>query len=96
MLFARISDIAIGMCTCSSPPYPDIGIISTGDPIHIDIGLPVARVSDIVTFTCGTGIIVTGSFTDISTGLPVARTGDQVMGCGQGTIVSKSVHVTNM
>lgn len=94
MLFARINDIVVGTCVCATPPYPDIGIITSGDPIHLDIALPVARVTDIVTFSCGTGIITTGSFTDISSGLPVARTGDTVVGCGNGTIVSTSIHIT--
>ena len=44
MLFARINDIVMGVCVCAYPPYPDIGIITTGDVTHTDTGMPVARV----------------------------------------------------
>ena len=94
MLFARINDIVMGVCVCAYPPYPDIGVITSGDFTDIDTGLPVARVTDIVTFSCGTGVIISGTPTDISTGLMVARTGDQVTGCGQGVISSTSLHIT--
>lgn len=94
MLFARINDIVMGVCVCAYPPYPDIGVITSGDTVHIDSGMPVARVSDIVTFSCGTGVIISGTPTDISTSLMVARTGDQVTGCGQGVITSTSLHIT--
>ena len=69
-------------------------LFRSGDTVHIDSGMPVARVSDIVTFSCGTGVIISGTPTDISTGLMVARTGDQVTGCGQGVISSTSLHIT--
>lgn len=94
MLFARVNDIVMGICVCADPPYPDIGVITSGDATHLDIGLPVARVTDIVTFSCGTGVIVSGTPTDISTSLITARMGDHVTGCGQGVISSTSTHIT--
>ena len=72
MLFARINDIVMGVCVCADPPYPDIGVITSGDTVHIDSSMPVARVSDIVTFSCGTGVIISGTPTDISTSLMVS------------------------
>lgn len=94
MLFARIGDSVIGTCLCSTPPYPDVGIISTGDPLHLDTGQPVARIGDTAIFSCGTAIITTGTALDISSGQPVARTGDMVSGCATGSIVSASIHLT--
>lgn len=95
MLIVGVGDVVVGMCTCSSPPYPDIGVIAMGDPMHIDIGKPVARIGDTVTFSCGVSTIVTGTPTDISTGSMVARMGDMVAGgCGNGTIIASSINIT--
>lgn len=94
MLMAGVGDCVVGVCTCSSPPYPDVGIISTGDFSHIDMGRMVARIGDTVTFSCGTSAIVSGTATDISTGSIVARAGDAVTGCGNGTIVSSSTNIS--
>ena len=94
MLMARVSDTVVGMCTCSTPPYPDVGIISVGDPMHIDMGSPVARIGNTVTFSCGVASIVSGTPTDISGGTLVARTGDSATGCGNGTIVSSSIDIS--
>lgn len=94
MIFARIGDSVIGTCVCSTPPYPDVGIIATGDPLHIDAGQPVARIGDTAIFSCGSAIISSGTAMDISCGQPVARTGDVVTGCANGTIVSTTIHVT--
>ena len=94
MLFAKVGDTVVGTCICSYPPYPDIGIIAYGDPMHIECGMPVARVGDTAIFSCGSGVIVSGSFFDISAGQPVARTGDTTQGCGVGTIVSSSINIT--
>lgn len=94
MLIARVGDVAVGMCTCSSPPYPDVGVITVGDPMHIDMGSPVARLGDIVTFSCGAGTIVTGTPMHTSAGPLVSRTGDAVTGCGNGTIISSSINLS--
>lgn len=93
MLVARIGDCVVGTCVCSSPPYPDIGVISTGDPMHIDYGSPVARIGDSVTFSCGSSVIVMGTPMDISGGTPVARIGDSVVGCGMGVIQMGSITI---
>lgn len=94
MLVARIGDCVIGTCVCANPPYPDIGVISTGDMMHIDYGSPVARIGDTVTFSCGTSVIVSGTPTDISWGPTMARIGDSVTGCGMGTIGAGSATIT--
>ena len=94
MLISRVGDTVVGMCTCSTPPYPDVGVISMGDSMHIDIGSLVGRVGDTVTFSCGVATIVSGTPMDISGGTMVARTGDSVTGCGNGTIVSQSINIT--
>lgn len=94
MLVARIGDCVIGTCVCAYPPYPDIGVISTGDMMHIDYGSPVARIGDTVTFSCGTSVIVSGTPTDISWGPTMARIGDSVTGCGMGTIGAGSATIT--
>ena len=94
MLIAGVGDVVVGICTCASPPYPDVGVISVGDFTHIDMGKPVARIGDTVTFSCGVSTISTGTFTDISTGSPVARTGDVATGCGNGTIIASSINVS--
>lgn len=94
MLFARIGDSVIGTCLCATPPYPAVGVISTGDPMHIDMGMPVARIGDMAIFPCGSAVITTGTPMDISTAMPVARMGDVVAGCATGTIISTSIHIT--
>ena len=94
MLIARMSDTVVGICTCANPPYPDVGVIIQGDFLHLDMGLPVARMGDTVTFSCGTSVIMTGTFLDLSAGQPVARMGDTVTGCGNGTIIAKSMNIS--
>ena len=91
---AGVGDTVVGVCVCADPPYPDVGVISSGDPIHIDMGRIVARVGDTVTFSCGTSTIVSGTITDISTGSIVAKSGDAVTGCGNGTIISNSLNIS--
>lgn len=94
MLMSKVGDTVVGMCTCASPPYPDVGTISMGDPMHIDMGSPVGRIGDSVIFSCGVASIVTGTPMDISSGSLTARTGDSVTGCGNGTIVSSSIDIS--
>lgn len=94
MLISKIGDSVVGICGCSSPPYPDVGIITVGDPTHIDMGSLVGRVGDSVTFSCGVSTIVSGTPMHISGGTIVARTGDNAVGCGTGTIISSSMNVT--
>ena len=94
MLVARIGDCVIGTCVCAYPPYPDIGVITAGDIMHIDYGSSVARIGDTVTFSCGTSVIVSGTPLDISWGPPIATIGDSVTGCGMGTISAGSATIT--
>lgn len=94
MLFARIGDSVIGTCVCTPYPYPDVGVISTGDATHLDTGMAVAGVGNIAVFSCGSAVITTGTATDLTCGIMVARTGDAVSGCATGTIVSSSTHIT--
>lgn len=94
MLCARINDIVMGICVCAIPPYPDIGVISSGDATYMDSNMPVARVNDIVTFSCGSGVIISGTSNEISASSMIARNGDQVTGCGQGVISSTSTNIT--
>lgn len=94
MIMAKVGDTVVGTCTCSSPPYPDIGIIASGDPTQIDTGTPIARVGDSVIFSCGASVIVSGSFTDFSTGSSAAKVGDTVQGCGQGVITAAGLNLT--
>lgn len=94
MIMAKVGDTVVGTCICSTPPYPDIGIIAVGDPTQIDTGRPIARVGDSVIFSCGTSVIVSGSFTDFAAGQPAAKVGDSVQGCGQGIITATGLNLT--
>lgn len=90
MMVAKIGDTVVGVCTCASPPYPDVGVIVGGNMQMFNTGPAVARLGDPVSFSCGMGSIVSGAFDFISGGQPLARMGDSVTGCGNGTIVSSS------
>lgn len=94
MNIARVGDTVPGICYCvpyPPGPYPDVGIIVSGDPAHVDMGSLVARVGDTVVFSCGSSVIVSGSPMFISGLQPVARSADQVTGCGVGSIVGTSL-----
>ena len=93
MLICKVGDIAIGTCVCTPTPYPDVGVISSGDSMMIDAGAPVGRIGDIVVFSCGSSVIAGGSSLEISCGPGLARMGDPVMGCGIGTIVASSINI---
>jgi len=91
MILARVGDIVNGFCPAPHGGLvPVIGIISSGSPRSIETGAPYARVSDIVSFPCGTSIITTGTPRFIESGMPLARVGDNVSGVGFGIITSGS------
>lgn len=97
MNIAKVGDIVPGICYCvPTPPgpYPDIGVIVSGDPLHIDTGSPVARVGDLVMFSCGSSTIVSGSPLFLSGVQPVARSSDTVVGCGVGTVIGSSISIS--
>lgn len=90
MMVAKIGDSVVGVCVCSDPPYPDVGIIGGGSPLWFDMSPGVARLGDPVIFSCGSSTIVSGSMMDFNIAPGVARMGDSVSGCGNGTIVATS------
>ena len=94
MQVAHIGDTVVGICSCSTPPYPDVGTIVTGSTMCYDFGMGMARLGDSVVFSCGTSVITSSASMHISMGQPVARLGDSVTGCGNGTIVSVSNAIT--
>lgn len=94
MQLAHIGDSVVGVCSCSSPPYPDVGTIVTGSTMCMDTGRGFARIGDSVVFSCGTSVISSSATRHLSMGQPVARMGDAVVGCGNGTIISISNDIT--
>lgn len=94
MQVAHIGDSVVGICSCSFPPYPDVGTIVAGSPMCFDFGMSMARLGDSVVFSCGTSVITSSATMHISIGQPVARSGDSVTGCGNGTIISTSYAIT--
>lgn len=90
MILSRVGDIVVGICNWPDGPKPATGIITSGSPRALESGMPVARITDIVMWPCGTSVIVTGSPRHLEGGLPVARIGDTVTGIGVGTITTGS------
>jgi len=88
MLQARLGDIVVGVCC-----YPEIGcvgstgIISTGDPLTLSGGSPVAQLGGVVIWPCGVGIILTGSPTKIDS-VPAASLESSVAGGNNSGIIS--------
>ena len=93
MNFAKVGDVALGICVCAYPPYPATGSVVTGSPNFLEAGIPIAIMNSMVTFPCGTSLIIATDFNWIDIGLPLARTGDQVVGCGMGTVIGSSMHI---
>lgn len=88
---ARVTDSAQGICNADNKHGNVTGTIISGSPDTNDESLPVARIGDIVSFSCGhTGTIVSGSSIVYVNNSPIARIGDQVSGDVTGTIVSGS------
>lgn len=94
MQVAHLGDTVVGICNCSSPPYPDVGTIVSSSTMDFDFGMGMARLGDSVVFSCGTSVIVSSATRHIAMGQPVARLGDSVTGCGNGSIVSVSNAIT--
>lgn len=90
MMVAKIGDSVVGICTCAYPPYPDVGTIVAGSSQYFDTGPGVARMGDVVSFSCGVSNIVSSSMKSFNIGPGVARMGDSVTGCGNGTIIATS------
>ena len=94
MQVAHLGDTVVGICSCSTPPYPDVGTIVSSSTMDFDFGMGMARLGDSVVFSCGTSVITSSATKHIAMGQPVARLGDSVTGCGNGTIVSVSNAIT--
>lgn len=93
---ARVGDIVTGTCPCHTVPQSVVGTITSGASTVTAEGLGVARIGDIVVFSCGhVGSIISSSGTVSVEGLTVARVGDSVAGCPVGVIVSGAATVTN-
>jgi uncharacterized Zn-binding protein involved in type VI secretion len=88
---ARVTDSVTGTCNADTNHGSVTGTIVTGSNDVYDQYLPLARIGDLVNFSCGhTGYIVTGSSLVFNNNKAVARIGDQVDGDVTGTIVSGS------
>ena len=88
MLTIRVGDVAVGVCPCPPAMCPSTGIVSTGDPTHLNSGSPTARMGDIVMFPCGGFVITIGSPVDIESGLLQARIGAPCVGAGTGIVTT--------
>jgi uncharacterized Zn-binding protein involved in type VI secretion len=91
-----VGSIAPGTCVCTPYPYPDVGVVMSGAPTNMEEGSPVARVGDIVMYSCGTSVIMGGSFYEIEGGMAVSTTGSIVTGCGNGILTGTAIeYITN-
>ncbi|WP_394775607.1 PAAR domain-containing protein [Flavobacterium sp.] len=76
---ARLTDFhECPMVTPGVPPIPHVGgpIIGVGEPTVLIVGLPAARVGDILVCVGPPDSIIKGSATVMIGGLPAARIGD--------------------
>ena len=62
MNFAKVGDVALGICVCAYPPYPATGSVVTGSPNFLEAGIPIAIMNSMVTFPCGTSLIIATDF----------------------------------
>lgn len=86
---ARVGDTASGICRSHTQQQSVTGTITTGWGNGSCDGLAIARVGDIVTFSCGhTGIITTGTQNSNCDGIAIA-TIDSDVGPGTGNITAK-------
>lgn len=91
-----VGSIAPGTCVCTPYPYPDVGVVMSGAPMNMEESSPVARVGDIVMYSCGTSVIMSGSVYEIEGDMVVSTTGSIVTGCGNGTLTGTSIeYLTN-
>ena len=93
MNFTKVGDVVPGICGCSAPPYPAVGVVSSGTPNFTESGVPIATMSSLVLFPCGTSTIIAIGTNWIDSGLSLSRTGDQVVGCGSGVTIGTSIHM---
>ena len=85
---ARIGDLVSGTCSCHQTPQSVSGVIVAGSGVTTAHGQAVARIGDLVSFSCGhTAIIAAGSGIVFCDGIGVAHIGDSVVGCVNGVIV---------
>lgn len=94
MNVAKVGDIVIGTCICANPPYPDVGVISSGFPGLLETGSPAAHLGSSVTFSCGSSTIISGTPGEITAGGLLARSGDSATGCGVGTVVASGPNIS--
>jgi len=88
---ARIGDSVEGFCNNDNTHGNVSGVISSGSPDTFNDNIPIARIGDTVSFSCGhTGVISSGSSIVFINDIPVARIGDSVSGDVSGTIISGS------
>jgi len=83
---ARVTDFhECPMVTPAVPPIPHVGgpIIGPGEPTVLIVGLPAARVGDMLVCVGPPDSIVKGSATVMIGGKPAARLGDQTAHGGQ-------------
>ena len=92
---ARQSDTATGVCHSHTSDVSVTGSIVGGYSKVLVEGLPIARIGDLVTFTCGhMGIIDSGTSSVLCNGIAVAMLGSVVVGYAgsslEATITSAS------
>jgi uncharacterized Zn-binding protein involved in type VI secretion len=91
-----VGSIAPGTCVCAPIPYPDVGVVMSGSPMNMEESYPVARVGDIVMYSCGVSVIMSGSFYEIEGGMAVSTMGSIVTGCGNGILIGTAIeYLTN-
>lgn len=94
MIVAHVGDVVPGICVCvpvPPGPFPATGVVSTGAPMFMTGGMPVATMGgSVIMFPCGTSVIAMGNPMFTTGGLPIGRLGDSVTGCGIGTLVGTS------
>ena len=92
---ARLTDFhQCPMVTPGLPPIPHVGgpIIGPGMPTVLIVGLPAARVGDMLVCVGPPDSIIKGSATVMIGGMPAARIGDQT--AHGGTIMLGAFNVT--
>lgn len=88
---ARVGDSVTGTCKADSKHGSVTGTIVTGSPDTFEQNIPISRIGDTVTFSCGhSAQIVSGSPNVFVNDIPVARVGDNVDGDVSGVIITGS------
>ena len=88
---ARLVDLGVAVCCCHSGCVGTIGTIIPSQSHSKCDERSIARMGDIVIFSCGhIGVIVSGSSLDVTVESGAARIGDAIVGCPIGIISTGS------